>query len=65
MNDQPALTARYLTPEDLGEMLQVSVGTIANWRTSKTKGPEFIRIGGLVRYSPEAVSAWLAKQPTK
>jgi hypothetical protein len=45
-------------------MWQVSAGTIANWRTNK-KGPEFTRIGGLVRYSPEAVSAWLAKQPTK
>jgi predicted DNA-binding transcriptional regulator AlpA len=54
---------QWLTPEDLARMWQVSPGTIANWRTNK-KGPEFIRIGGLVRYSPEAVQAWLAKQPT-
>jgi len=54
---------QWLTPEDLARMWQVSPGTIANWRTSK-KGPEFIRIGGLVRYSPAAVEAWLAKQPT-
>jgi predicted DNA-binding transcriptional regulator AlpA len=65
MSEQTATTARYLTPEDLGNLLQVSVGTIANWRTSKTKGPDFIRIGGLVRYSPEAVNAWLEAQPTK
>jgi predicted DNA-binding transcriptional regulator AlpA len=45
-------------------MWQVSAGTIANWRTNK-KGPEFVRIGGLVRYSPEAVNNWLAAQPTK
>lgn len=55
---------QWLTPDDLARMWQVSVGTIANWRTDK-KGPEFIRIGGLVRYSPAAVQAWLAKQPTK
>jgi hypothetical protein len=54
---------QWLTPEDLARMWQVSPGTIANWRTNK-KGPEFIRIGGLVRYSPEAVQAWLDKQPT-
>lgn len=54
----------YLTPDDLARMWQVSVGTIANWRTNN-KGPEFVRIGGLVRYSPESVSAWLSKQPTK
>ena len=55
---------QFLTPDDLASMWQVSVGTIANWRTNK-KGPEFIRIGGLVRYSPAAVNDWLAKQPTK
>ncbi|HEX9137313.1 MAG TPA: helix-turn-helix domain-containing protein [Nitrospirota bacterium] len=64
MSDTPAPAAQYLTPDDLAHMWQVSVGTIANWRTSK-KGPEFIRIGGLVRYSPESVKAWLEAQPTK
>jgi predicted DNA-binding transcriptional regulator AlpA len=64
MSETPALEVQWLTPDDLARMWQVSVGTIANWRTSK-KGPEFVRIGGLVRYSPEAVQAWLAKQPTK
>jgi predicted DNA-binding transcriptional regulator AlpA len=55
---------QYLTPEDLARAWQVSVGTIANWRTGK-KGPEFVRIGGLVRYHPTAVEAWLKAQPTK
>jgi predicted DNA-binding transcriptional regulator AlpA len=62
MSETPAPT-QYLTPDDLAAMWQVSPGTIANWRTNK-RGPEFVRIGGLVRYSPEAVNAWLAKQPT-
>lgn len=63
MSEQPA-PAQWLTPEDLANMWQVSPGTIANWRTNK-RGPEFVRIGGLVRYSPEAVQTWLAAQPTK
>jgi predicted DNA-binding transcriptional regulator AlpA len=64
MSEPSTNAVQWLTPDDLARMWQVSVGTIANWRTNK-KGPEFVRIGGLVRYSPEAVDAWLAKQPTK
>lgn len=64
MSETPDIEVQWLTPEDLAKMWQVSPGTIANWRTNK-KGPDFIRIGGLVRYSPAAVQAWLAKQPTK
>jgi predicted DNA-binding transcriptional regulator AlpA len=64
MSDTPAAEVQWLTPDDLARMWQVSAGTIANWRTNK-KGPEFVRIGGLVRYSPEAVQTWIAKQPTK
>lgn len=61
---EPAAEVQWLTPDDLARMWQVSAGTIANWRTNK-KGPEFVRIGGLVRYHPEAVNAWLEAQPTK
>lgn len=64
MSETPAAEVQYLTPEDLGHRFQVSPGTLGNWRT-KGLGPEFIRIGGLVRYSPAAVEAWLAVQPTK
>ncbi|QCB97153.1 DNA-binding protein [Arthrobacter sp. PAMC25564] len=55
---------QWLTPDDLARAWQVSAGTIANWRTNN-KGPEFVRIGGLVRYHPDAVAAWLKAQPTK
>lgn len=59
----PVPESEWWTPEDLATMWQISVGTISNWRTLK-KGPEFVRIGGLVRYSPEAVKAWVQKQST-
>jgi len=54
----------YLTAEDLSKRWKVSAGTIANWRLTEGKGPDFIRIGGFVRYHPEAVKAWLASRPT-
>lgn len=58
----PEHASEWLTAEDLAQMWQIAVGTVSNWRTLK-KGPEFVRIGGLVRYSPEAVKAWVEKQP--
>ena len=64
MSETPATEVQWLTPDDLARMWQISVGTIANWRTNK-KGPKFVRIGGLVRYSPEAINNWLEAQPTK
>lgn len=64
MSDTPETEVQYLTPDDLARMWKVSVGTIANWRVQK-RGPEFVRIGGLVRYHPDAAAAWLKAQPTK
>jgi hypothetical protein len=45
-------------------MLQIALGTVNNWRSRKI-GPEFVRVGGLVRYSPEAINAWLKAQPSQ
>jgi predicted DNA-binding transcriptional regulator AlpA len=59
----PRQEGEWLTPEDLAKMWQFSPGTIANWR-NQGKGPEYVRFGGsVVRYSPEAVKAWVEKQP--
>ena len=55
---------RWLTPDDLSNLLQVSPGTVANWR-SQGKGPAFKRIGGVVRYNPQVVDAWIEAQPSK
>lgn len=56
---------QWLTPEDLARIFQVTIGTVANWRTNK-KGPKFKRIAsGSVRYHPADVTAWLDAQPNK
>ncbi|WP_422274357.1 helix-turn-helix domain-containing protein [Bradyrhizobium sp.] len=35
-------------------------GTLSNWRT-QGRGPEYLKIGGAVRYSDEAIAAYLEK----
>lgn len=58
------LESDWLTPEDLSASLQLAPGTLANWRTNK-KGPNFTRIGGLVRYRRNDVEAWIRAQPSE
>lgn len=50
-----------LTKEQAAEVLQVSVGTLENWRYQR-KGPPFMKIGGLVRYEKGALHAWIDAQ---
>lgn len=55
---------QYLTPVDLAQMWQVSLSTLANWR-STGRGPAFSRFGGLVRYHPDDVAAWAEDQQAR
>ncbi len=48
-----------MTDRDLAHELGLSAGTLRNWRM-RGAGPPFVRIGGLVRYRPADVEAWLA-----
>lgn len=45
MTDKPL--EKLLEEKELAETLQVSLGTLRNWRTEGT-GPRFHRIGGLI-----------------
>ena len=40
---------------------EFSEKTLANWR-SAGKGPEYVKVGGRVRYRWSAVNAWLAER---
>lgn len=54
-----------LTPSDVADLLRVSPGTLANWR-SQGRGPAYVRLAdGPVRYEAADVSAWLAAQPRR
>lgn len=48
----------YLTTADVAGMIQVSLPTLARWRTSN-QGPPFVKIEGSIRYPRDAVQKWL------
>ncbi len=49
---------RLLTQRQLAEMLGVTPRSLERWRETGD-GPPFLRVGGLVRYTPADVSGWL------
>jgi len=52
-----------LTEEEVAEQLHVSVASLRRWRLER-RGPQFIKVGSLVRYRPEELETWLtALQP--
>ncbi|WP_142030951.1 helix-turn-helix domain-containing protein [Arthrobacter sp. SLBN-112] len=51
----------WFTTEDLAAAWQLSSGTLSDRRALK-KGPEFVRLGGIVRYHRDAATAWPTKQ---
>lgn len=52
---------KYLTTAELAERLNVAPGTLSGWRVFG-RGPQFIRMGKLVRYRESDVDLWLAAQ---
>lgn len=55
-------TTELLAPEQVAEMLQVSTGTLENWRY-RGEGPPFVKLGSKrrspVRYERKAVEDWI------
>lgn len=58
-----SLPERYLTPQELSEILVVPVETIYQWRRKRT-GPPGFRVGRHLRYDPGKVRLWVANQET-
>lgn len=50
--------AELLTPAEVAETLRVDTKTLANWRFMGT-GPNFLKLGGLVRYSTDDLEVFL------
>lgn len=49
------------TPTELAEYLNISPRTLIRWRNER-RGPDWIRVGRVVRYRRQDVEAWLNKQ---
>lgn len=50
-----------MTTEEVGELLQIPVGTLRQWRHHNT-GPRSFKLGSLVRYHRKDVETWLTEQ---
>ena len=51
-----------LTEQEVSRQLHVSLAALRRWRLER-RGPQFIKVGSLVRYRPEELEQWLAAQP--
>lgn len=54
--DQPRLMH---SPADVASMLGVSARTLGEWRFTGD-GPEFVKVGSVVRYPHDALTDWMA-----
>ncbi|MEU5695172.1 helix-turn-helix domain-containing protein [Actinosynnema sp. NPDC020468] len=50
-------------PNDLADYLRLTEATLSQWR-HKGYGPPYFRVGKHVRYRPDEVLNWLARQET-
>lgn len=51
--------ADLLTPEQAAQLLGMSDRTLATWRSTGRHALPYIRVGGRIRYSKAALTAWL------
>lgn len=52
-----------LMEEEVSEKLQVSLACLRRWRLLG-EGPQYIKMGPMVRYRPKDIEDWLAALPT-
>jgi excisionase family DNA binding protein len=52
-----------LTEREVARQIKVSLASLRKWRVER-RGPQFVKVGALVRYRPEDVERWMATLPT-
>lgn len=53
--------ALLMDSREVASRLKVSQSTLSRWRASG-EGPPYLRLGGIARYKPDAVNAWMDAQ---
>ncbi len=56
------LAQTLLTETDVSRQLRVSLAALRKWRVMN-RGPQFVKIGSLVRYRQTDLDAWLTSLP--
>jgi predicted DNA-binding transcriptional regulator AlpA len=54
---------KLLTEIQVSDALQVSLACLRRWRL-RGEGPQYIKVGPLVRYRPQDLDNWIAALPT-
>lgn len=55
----PAQAPELMTPQELAHNLAVSEETLTTWRSRKSAGIPFVKVGRLVRYRRADVAAYI------
>jgi hypothetical protein len=64
-NDRRAIPLpELLTTIEAAAYLKIDPGTLDNYRSQQI-GPDFIKVGHLVRYRPEDLETWLRSRTVK
>ena len=53
------MTQKLLTKEQVSEILGITVGTLAVWRTTKRYNLPYVKSGRLIRYREQDVQAFI------
>lgn len=56
------MESSFLTTDETAELLHVTPGTLAAWRSCKKKGPRYAKVGRSVWYDPKDIDAWIESQ---
>jgi helix-turn-helix protein len=51
-----------LTEQEVARQIKVSLASLRKWRVER-RGPQFCKVGALVRYRPEDLEEWMATLP--
>ena len=58
MAPKDSLLADLLTTDEAADLLELTAGTMKNYRLDKT-GPPYVKIGGKVRYRRSDFESWI------
>lgn len=53
------MSSEDLTPRQAAAIVDLAVGTLANLRAKRNRGPAYYKVGHYVRYREQDLRAWL------
>ena len=56
------MQARLLTPDETADLLGIAKNTLTMWRCTRRVVLPFVKVGRHIRYTPEAIAAFVAER---